>query len=619
MIVRALIILQIFLSINHLYSQDIRRVEPPSWWIGMENRTLQLMIHGDNISDYILSTNNHKIKIGEHHRGDSPNYIFVDIEISPTLKPGDYTFYLSDGKRKTEFKYLLQEKRHNRFIDPFGPQDAIYLIMPDRFANSDNTNDNHPEASELYNRENPYGRHGGDIKGVIDNLDYIASIGMTAIWFTPLLFDNESKSSYHGYACTDYYRIDPRFGSNELYREMVQRAAERGIKIIKDMVPNHCGLAHWWMNDLPFNDWIHQFPRFTRSNYAMTAHSDIHASNYDKDMLIKGWFDNSMPDMNLTNPFVLKYFTQNAIWWIEWATLSGVRVDTFPYSDKWAASTWVKRIKDEYPSINIVGECWYPTALEISYWEGDNSNRDGYNSNLPSVMDFPLHDAIQKAFKEDSIPGWGEGLFRIYRSLSYDYAYRDPFNLMIFADNHDTHRLAEFMDKDPQKVKMALTLISTMRGVPQIYYGTEMMLHSTDGRLGHGEERVDMPGGWPGDKKSIFKQENLEEYESDVLDHFSKLFNWRKGSEVIHKGKMTHYWPSNNLYIYFRIYNEDVVMVAINNNTSQEKIDWDRLSESISKEISGVDIISGKSVKSGDNLYIPPQSSIVIDFSSKRE
>ncbi|MDP3453219.1 MAG: glycoside hydrolase family 13 protein [Bacteroidales bacterium] len=617
MIRRALLILQFCTVFIHLYSQEIKRVEPPSWWIGMENRSLQLMIYGENISAYRLSINNSKIVIGKHHKGDSPNYIFVDIEINPLLKPGDYTFYLSDGDRRVEFSYTFEEKRHNRSINTFGPEDALYLIMPDRFANSQLENDNHPDAAELFSRDKPYGRHGGDIRGIIDNLDYIASIGMTAIWSTPLLFDNEPVSSYHGYACSDYYRIDPRFGTNELYREMVLLAAERGIKIIKDMVPNHCGVSHWWMEDLPFKDWIHQFPKFTRSNYAMTTHSDIHSSKYDRDMLVKGWFDNSMPDMNLTNPYVLRYFTQNAIWWVEWASLSGIRVDTFPYSDKWAASMWVKSIIDEYPSINIVGECWYPTAQEVAYWEGGNNNRDGYNSNLSSVMDFPLHDAIQKAFKEDSIPGWGEGLFRIYRSLSYDKIYRDPFKLMIFADNHDTHRMAEFMDKSPQKVKMALTLLATMRGIPQLYYGTEIMLHSEDGRLGHGEERIDMPGGWPGDNRSVFKKESLRDFEYDVLDHFSKVFNWRKSSKAIHKGKMTHYWPTDNLYIFFRIYYENIVMVVINNNTIDESINWDRFAESIKSGTRGVDIISGKSVTSGETISIPSQSSMIIDFTTK--
>lgn len=583
----------------------------------MENRSLQLMIYGDNISDYKLSCSNNKIKVGKHHKGDSQNYLFVDIEIAPLLQPGKYIFYLSNGVHNSEFTYLLERKREDKLIESFGPQDAIYLIMPDRFANSDLDNDNHKDASEKYDRESPYGRHGGDIKGVIDNLDYIASNGMTAIWLTPLLFDNESVASYHGYACSDYYRIDPRFGTNELYKEMIQQARERGIKIIKDMVPNHCGVSHWWMEDLPFDDWIHQFPKFTRSNYAMTTHSDIHSSKVDRNLFVKGWFDSSMPDMNLTNSFVLKYFTQNAIWWIEWASISGIRVDTFPYSDKWAVSSWIRNIRKEYPSINIVGESWYPTAQEVSYWEGDNVNRDGYNSNLPSVMDFPLQDALQKAFKEDSIPGWGEGLFRVYRSLSYDYAYRDPFNLMIFADNHDTHRMAEFINKRAEKAKMLITLLATLRGVPQLYYGTEIMLHTSDGKLGHGEERIDMPGGWIGDSKSIFRRENLELYEIDVSSHFSKVFNWRRSSEVIHKGKMTHYWPINNLYIFFRYHIDRVVMVAINNNVSKELIDWERYSESIAKGEIGVEIISGKSIKSGETLYISPQSSMIIDFTSK--
>lgn len=596
------------------FGGSITRIEPPSWWVGMKDNSLQLMLYGLNISDYILTTNSKHIKIERHHRAKSANYLFVDITIHRDASPGEYSFVLKNGKTAIPFKYTL-DRRDGREISSFSPSDMVYLIMPDRFVNGDPSNDTHSEAKEKANRLEHYGRHGGDIAGMINSLDYLQELGVTALWSTPLLFDNEPTASYHGYACADYYRIDPRFGTNELYREFVNSANKRGIKIIKDLVPNHCGMEHWWISDLPFDDWIHTFPSFTRSNYAMTTHHDIYASNIDNRLCVKGWFDTSMPDMNLNNPFVLKYFTQNAIWWIEWASLSGLRIDTFPYSDKYAMSSWIGSILKEYPTLNIVGECWFSTSQEIAYWEGGANNRDGYNSNLPSVMDFQLQEAIGSAFKEDGTPEWGKGMFRIYRSLSMDAIYREPGNLMIFADNHDTHRIAEIVGKDPNKIKMLLTLLATMRGVPQIYYGTELMLTSKDGKLGHGEERVNMPGGWSGDSINVFTGEGISETGRDLLDYFKSIFIWRKGSEVIHNGKMKHYWPNHNLYVYFRYNHNKSVMVVINNNTKELELDWKLYEESTSGYSHGKDIIWGKEIKIGEILKVPPQTSMVFELS----
>jgi len=610
-----LLIFAFFFTLNsNITSQSITRVEPPSWWIGMQT-PLQLLIYGDSVGFAKLISHNPKILVNSCHRADSPNYLFADITIDTSLKPGTYILSLKTAEKEIPFNYTFEKRRiGSSQRESFGPQDVVYLIMPDRFANGDTLNDSRSETIEKSNRVSNYGRHGGDILGLINNLDYIQKLGVTAIWSTPLLLDNEKESSYHGYACADYYKIDPRFGTNELYKKFVGESKTKGIKIIMDMVPNHCGSAHWWMKDLPFKKWVNIFPEYTQSNFAMSSPADIHSSNVDMNRFIEGWFDKTMPDMNLNQPFLHKYFTQNAIWWIEWADLSGIRVDTFPYSDKYAASQWVANIRKEYPNISIVGECWYLTPQEISYWEGGENKRDGYNSNLTNVMDFSLQDAIITGFNQDSVPNWGEGLFRLYKSISLDYIYKNSDNLMIFADNHDTHRISELMNKDLNKVKMVLSLLATMRGMPQIYYGTEIMLSTMDGKLGHGEERIDMPGGWPGAKKNVFTNVGLSKNEIDVLDHAKKLFNWRRDKKVIHYGKMTHYWPADNIYVYFRYLNDNIVMVLINNSKENHVINWGRFSESIKDKKEGHDIVSGKKIVVGKETTIKFQTSMIIDF-----
>lgn len=608
-----LLILSIIYA-NVLFSQYISRIEPLSWWVGMKT-PLQLMIYGENLKDASIVSMNSKIIIEAVHNADSPNYLFLDISIDPSLEPGYYKFILIKGEKEIPFNYAFDKRREGSAIrKSFGPQDIVYLLMPDRFANGNARNDNHPDASERADRSANYGRHGGDIDGLIGSLDYLSELGITAIWSTPLLFDNEPESSYHGYACADYYRIDPRFGSNEQYRNFVKEANERGIKIIMDMVPNHSGMAHWWMKDLPFHDWLHMFPQYTQSNFAMSTHSDIHSSKIDNERCVEGWFDRSMPDMNLNQPFLLKYFLQNAIWWVEWANLSGIRVDTFPYSDKYAAAEWTSNIRKEYPNISIVGECLFLSPQEVSYWEGDADNRDGYRSNLTNIMDFPLQDAIHSGLVKDSVPQWGEGFYKIYKSLSLDFAYKHPNNLMIFADNHDTHRVSEMLNKDSKKVKMALTLLATMRGIPQIYYGTEIMLSTKDGKLGHGEERLDMPGGWTGDSKSVFNGKGLSCEEQDILNYAKKLFNWRKDKSVVHFGQMTHYWPENNLYVFFRNLDDKLIMVLINNHTNSQTIDWKRFSESIGGKTTGEDVISGEMIRVGSAKKIAAQSSMIVEF-----
>ena len=453
---------------------QIRRVEPLSWWVGM-NTPLQLLVQGEGISEYdVVFEGGNGVKVSGVHKADSPNYLFVDVAVSANAQPGTYYLVFTKGEESFKRAYEIGARvEGSAQRKSFSSADMIYLIMPDRFANGDPSNDSTPETAEKVNRSEFFGRHGGDIQGIIDHLDYIAELGATAIWPTPLLEDNAEHESYHGYAASDYYHIDSRFGSNELYREFVGKAHGKGLKVLMDIVTNHCGTSHWWMKDLPFADWIHQYPEYTGTNVCFSTNMDPNASRKDLEIQESGWFVPSMPDMNLDNPFVLSYFTQWAVWWAEYAGLDGFRVDTYPYNEKEPMSRWCKAITDEYPNFNIVGECWTSSIPQLAYWQKD-ALVNNFNSNLPSVMDFPLHDALRMGLNEGA--GWGCGMTRIYEILSHDFLYPDVNNLLIFAGNHDTDRIGDVVGKNPKKLKLAMTLMATMRGIPQIFAGDELMM-----------------------------------------------------------------------------------------------------------------------------------------------
>ena len=605
----------------------VERVEPLSWWTGMKT-PLQLLVRGENISSCNVRMEGGKgVSASAVHKADSPNYLFVDVEISQNAAPGTYWIVFDNGSEIFKYPYEIAARcEGSAERKSFTTGDMIYLIMPDRFANGDPTNDTTEDTAEKPARDEFFGRHGGDIQGIMDHLGYIADLGATAIWNTPLLLDNEPEGSYHGYACADYYHIDPRFGSNELYRDFVGKAHENGLKVIMDIVTNHCGTAHWWMDDLPFKDWIHVFPEYTGTNVCFSTNMDPNASKYDLNLQESGWFVPSMPDMNLDNPFVLHYFVQWAVWWIEYSGLDGFRVDTYPYNEKIPMSEWCASVLNEYPNFNIVGECWTSSIPQLAYWQGGNANKDGFDSHLPSIMDFPLQEAIWKALPTDS-HGWGEGMTRVYDCLSHDFVYHDLSRMMIFPGNHDTDRIGDVLKHNADRHKIVMTMMATMRGIPQIFYGDEMMFVSKDKSQGHGGLRVDFPGGWQGDKVDLFTPEGrasaavntdgkpvAEGLMAELHDYTQKLFQWRKGKKVIHDGKTMHFLSRDNTYAYFRYDDTDAVFVFINNSRGKKNVPWSHYAEIAEGLHDGRNVLTGEAAEVNDSTVVGPRQALVVEY-----
>jgi glycosidase len=572
------------------------------------------LLHGENISRFTVESPSFPI-VGIV-KTENPNYLFVTIE-TKDRNSGKYPIRLLDKKKiVTTIDYELKERQYgsaNR--KGFTTEDVIYLLMPDRFANVYPGGDTHPETTEKADRSNPNGRHGGDIHGIFEHFDYIKELGATTIWTTPLLEDNEETYSYHGYAQSDLYKVDPRYGNIYYFQFLVQEAHRKGLKVIKDEVPNHWSSKHWMMKDLPTQTWIHQFPTFTRSSYRTSTQMDPYKSDKDKRASEDGWFDTSMPDLNQANPLVLNYLIQNTIWWVEFAELDGLRVDTYSYNDKEAIAKWTKVIMEEYPNFNMVGEVWMHDQAQISYWQKDSpiGSLQSYNSNLPAVMDFTLHDAFTQAFNE-SEQGWDKGMVRFYENFVNDFLYKDPNNLLIFFENHDTQRFNEYCPKI-EDYKLATTLLATTRGIPQIYYGSEIGMKGDKGK-GDADIRRDFPGGWPGDTNNAFTDKGRTEEQKAYFDFSKKIWNWRKGKSVIHTGSFTQFLPQNNVYVYFR-HNEnesETVMVVLNNSKEAQTLDLSRFSDLIKKHKNSLDIISGNTIPLERTLTIDSKKSYILEL-----
>ena len=582
----------------------VARVEPPCWWVGMET-PLQLLVQGEGIGEYAVSVEGPQgLRVIGTHKAESPNYLFVDVSVAQSAAPGYRRLVFTKGGDSFRVPYEIRARREGSAQrGSFGTDDAVYLIMPDRFVNGDPTNDETPDTMENPAYSAFFGRHGGDLQGIEDQLDYIADAGFTAIWNTPLLEDDEPESSYHGYACTNYYKIDSRFGSNEKYREFVREAHKRGVKVIMDVVTNHCGDRHWWMEDLPFADWVHQWPEYTHSNCAFSAQNDPYCSQLDRANMEGGWFDTSMVDMNLDNPYVLRYFQQWAAWWTEWADLDGFRVDTYPYNEKVPMSQWCASVLREYPKLNIVGEVWSVNVPQVAYWQADNPNKDGFNSHLPSIMDFSLQSAICQGINTDR-ESWDEGITKWYDSIANDFYFADPTNMMVFPGNHDTDRIGDVLGEDPAKMKLVMTLMATVRGYPQFFAGDELMVVSRDRSQGHGGLRVEFPQDW-----------EQNPVQKELHDYLRTLLRWRQGSEAVRHGRTLHFLTRDNTYAYFRyVPGGETVFVYLNNNPEPRQIPWSDYAE-----ITGGISAPGRDVLTGDIVNFEPRtvagrSALVVEF-----
>ena len=590
----------------------IEQVEPLCWWTNMHT-PLTLLFHGQDLSDAQVSVQQvvkGKVMRGQclglvptgQHNAESPNYLFVDMQVND---PGTYRITLQKGKKKASYDYVISERREgSRQRKSFDASDVVYLIMSDRFVDGDESNNSTPDTREKADKSNVNGRWGGDIQGIINSFDHIKKLGCTAIWPTPMLGDDEAAWSYHGYACSDYYHIDPRYGTNELYKQMVQQAHSKGLKILMDMVPNHCGASHWWMKDLPYHDWINQFPEFTNTNNVFTANYDINASEYDRKLSNRGWFDHPMPDMNLENHDLLQYFQLWAIWWIEYADLDGLRVDTYPYIEKIPASRWLKAIRDEYPNINIVGECWTRPAPAVAYWQSGAMNFDNFDSNLPTVMDFPVEEAIRQALENDG-QGWGNGLTRVYDAMTMDYMYADVNKLLTFLGNHDMARITDVVkDKDPRRVKLAYVLLATMRGIPQVLYGDEYAMTSKgEDPNNHSYLRAPLPLG-----------AEVTPAMQEMCDFQSRLFNWRKDEPVLHWGRTMHFLARNNTYSYFRYNDKEAVFVFVNAAEEPRRIPTETYAEILGRyNAVGFNPMTGEVVDlNRRDIEVPALSTIIV-------
>ncbi|UKB85544.1 glycoside hydrolase family 13 protein [Chryseobacterium sp. MEBOG06] len=596
----------------------LEKVEPAFWWKGMKNPELQILVYGKGVANNEVTLSD-GIQIKNLQKVENPNYLFITVNTNEINVP-KFTINIKNGKKNIgSYSYELKQ-RNSGSADrsSFTSKDVMYLIMPDRFANGDEKNDSRPDLTEKADRNLPNGRHGGDLRGIINNLDYIQKLGATAVWLTPVNEDNEKVYSYHGYAQTDLYKIDGRYGTNEDYRTLSRELNKRHMMLVMDYVTNHWGVSHWMIKDLPTKDWIHWFNDgengFKRSNYKITSQFDTNASEIDKKYALDGWFDTTMPDINQKNPLVLKYLTQNAIWWIEYAELGGFRVDTYPYNDKEAMAKWAKAITEEYPKFNIVGETWLSTAGHISAWQKNSKTGEaaGYNSNLPSVMDFILFGEMPKAFHEKE--SWNGGMNRIYDSFTSDFLYPDVNNLLVFFENHDTERWNEIFNADPKAYKLGLTLISTTRGIPQIYYGSEIGMRGDKKKGGDTDIRRDFPGGWKSDKQNAFNLSAQTPQQKDFFQYTQKLLNWRKGKEVIHSGKTKNFAPQDGVFTYFRYNEKESVMVMINNNDKDQTVDLKHFAESLNGFTKGKDIIADKEFTFQNTIAIPAKTSFIIEL-----
>lgn len=611
---RLLLLLSLFSS-SVLSAQSLERVDPPHWWVGMRENVLQLALYGDGVAALSPVLSDERVQLLRTVRTENPNYLFLYLQIDPAAAPGPLEIELREGALVRErLSYELRARDQDSATRAgFDAGDAIYLVTPDRFANGDPGNDSVAGLDDRADRTDPVGRHGGDLRGVIDHLDYIGEMGFTALWLNPVVENAMPRASYHGYAITDFYRIDPRFGSNADYRELVRGARERGIKVVMDMVMNHCGSAHRFATDPPSANWINFRGHYVNTNHRRTAIEDPHAAEVDRERFASGWFVESMPDLNQREPLLADFLIQNSIWWVEEMGLGGIRMDTYSYPDKAFMARWTCALLSEYPNFNIVGEEWFLEPPVLAYWQRGAHNRDGYTSCLPSLMDFPLQHALAGAMTDEE-GDFNGGWARLYQTLALDFVYPDPGNLVVFADNHDMDRWFTQVGEDPTRFKLGLAFVATTRGVPQFYYGTEIMMCNSGAPGDHGVIRTDFPGGWEGDPVNAFTGVGLRRDAAELQQWLRRLLNWRKGSAAVRSGRLVHYAPEDEVYVFFRDSGEGAVMVVLNRAEAPRTLALGRFAESLGACVQGREVFSGETLVLDESLTVPAGTAWILEL-----
>ena len=603
--------LLLFFTLFTLQAQQVK-IDPAFWWSGMQEPELQLMVYGENIADYKANIASNNVYLKESVTLESPNYQLLYLDISKSV-PETFDIVFTNGKKKITYSYELKKRDPKRLnIQSFDSSDVLYLIMPDRFANGNPANDQIAMRMPYkVDRDDPNARHGGDLKGISDWLGYLADLGVTAIWLNPVLENDMEGGSYHGYATTDYYRVDPRFGSNDEYANLIADAHKKELKVVMDMIFNHCGSDHPWMRDIPSKDWFNNLGEYVQTSHMKEMYFDKYASEYDKKKMTDGWFVPTMPDLNQRNRHVAKYLIQNSIWWIEFSGVDGIRQDTYPYADYDMMIEWCNAVEKEYPGYNIVGEAWLNNPIGTAWWQKNSGLNNRENTQLKSVMDFRFMGLSHSAFFTET-GDWGGGLRDVYEHMTYDFIYPDIHNVLRFLDNHDTDRFLKTYPTELSGWKQAVTFLLTMPGTPQLYYGTELLMHG-DKSKSDGYIRLDMPGGWPGDTIDHFTRQGRDDIQNEAFDFLREMLHWRKGNDVIAKGAMKHYLPQNGVYVYERYLNDKSMLIFMNGTSKETEINLERYGESIKGKTGGKNVVSGKSVTLDKVLKLMSKEVIIME------
>jgi neopullulanase len=580
-------------------SPRVLKVEPPNWWVGMRTNTIQLMVYGENLQEMKVQSASSSLKVLRTHTVANPSYTFVDLEIPPIAPPGSYELLATSKAGTTAFHFpILARTPSDSVHQGFDPSDVIYLVVPDRFANGDTTNDTVSGMIEPARPDHPVGRHGGDIRGIMARLDYLRDLGVTALWLTPLVENNMNTGSYHGYGATDLYAIDPRFGTNALYASLVRQAHARGLKIIMDHVNNHIGINHPWIKNLPAPDWLngsvelHQKPFHSKVEL-----DDPHSDSLTRQRATRCWFDNRLADNNQSNPFLARYLTQNTLWWIEFSGIDGIREDTYPYIDPAFREGWCKAILEEYPRFNIVGEVWVQDPAFLAPYQRGSLFRRTVAPQLPSITDFGLYDALVKCFADSA-----GSIETVFTTLSKDFLYADPFNLVTFLDNHDIRRFMFATNGDVKRFTLALFTLLTTRGIPQLLYGTEIGMK---GGSDHGTLRADFPGGFGGNSRNAFNENGRTEQEQDIYRYTRQLLNIRKSLPALQRGRLTHFRPNHEVYVYFRTLDGQQIMVVVNRNAGRQMVRLAPFMHQMRGVVRLRSVMTGDTVVTGETSEIP--------------